>query len=126
MPSLEFTAIATRVAPPPHAVHRSAPVIGDSIALAVRDRDTGQRVFCAPGLSRIGETEYAWMQQADCLLVDGFAVPDDDGPAPTCIELLPQMAARHKVLFGEGGAQRRRSLAEQGIELAYDGLEIEL
>ncbi|MDE1949101.1 MAG: pyrroloquinoline quinone biosynthesis protein B [Burkholderiales bacterium] len=126
MPNLEFTAIATRVAPPAHAAHRRSPVVGDSIALAVRDRETGQRVFCAPGLSRIGETEFAWMQQADCLLVDGLAVPEDDGPAPTCIELLPQMAARHKVLFGEGGASRRRSLAEQGIELAYDGMEIEL
>jgi pyrroloquinoline quinone biosynthesis protein B len=126
MPSLEFTAIATRVAPPPHTLHRRAPVVGDSIALAVHDRLTGQRVFCAPGLARIGETEFAWMREADCVLVDGLAAAGD-GPLPNCVELLPQMPARHKVIFGDGPRLGGRGkLAALGIALAYDGMEIEL
>ncbi|MFO1273249.1 MAG: MBL fold metallo-hydrolase [Rubrivivax sp.] len=125
MPTLEFTAIATRVPAPPHAVNRRQPLVGDSIALAVRDRLTGQRVFCAPGLGPVGATEFEWMREADCLLVDGLAA--GDGHAPTCVELLPQLPARHKVVFGDGphlGGHGK--LAAQGIALAYDGMEIEL
>lgn len=122
MPELEFTAIATRTTQPPHAAHRRAPVVGDSIALAVHDHGTGQRVFCAPGLSRIGDTEYEWMREADCVLVD---TPDDDEGGT--LDLLPKMPARHKVLFGDGaGRTQKERLAELGIKLAYDGLEIEL
>ncbi len=125
MPTLEFTAIATRVPAPPHAQHRRTPVVGDSIALAVRDRLTGQRVFCAPGLGPVGATEFEWMREADCLLVDGLAA--GDGHAPTCVELLPQMPARHKVVFGDGPlVGGHDNLAAQGIALAYDGMEIEL
>ena len=123
MPTLEFTAIATRNPLPPHAAERRAAVVGDSIVLAVRDRSTGQRVFCAPGLARIGATELAWMHEADCVLVDGAAA-GGDGIAGGCVELLPQVAARRKVVFGSP-AQRNR-LAELGIEVAYDGMEIEL
>lgn len=115
MPELEFTAIATRVPAPPHAAHRRAPVVGDSIALAVRDRATGQRVFCAPGLSRFGPQELAWMHEADCVLFDAGDADADDLP--------PLPAAARKVVFG---AQPADSLAAQGIEPAYDGMEITL
>lgn len=126
LPTLVFTAIATRVPAPPHAAERRQPVVGDSIALAVHDLATGQRVFCAPGLAQIGSTEFAWMREADCVLVDGEAGSDAAG-APTWAELLPQMPARHKVIFGDGPRLGGRGkLAEMGIELAYDGMEIEL
>ena len=123
MPELEFTAIATRAPQPPHAAHRRAAVVGDSIALAVHDHATGQRVFCAPGLPRIGDTEFAWMREADCVLVDA----QDDGDQGGALDMLPRMPARHKVLFGTdaGGTQKER-LARLGIELAYDGMEIDL
>lgn len=126
LPTLEFTAIATRVPPPPHAAHRRTPVVGDSVALAVHDRATGQRVFCAPGLAQVGATEFAWMREADCLLLDAEAPGQGDG-APNWVELLPQMQARHKVVFGDGPRLGGRGkLAAMGIELAYDGMEIEL
>jgi len=126
MPTLQFTAIATRVPPPPHAAHRNTPQVGDSIAIAVHDLATGQRVFCAPGLAQIGSTEFAWMREADCLLVDGQAA-GAESDAPGWAELLPQMPARHKVIFGDGPQLGGRGkLAAMGIELAYDGMEIEL
>lgn len=138
MPSLEFTAVATQMPAPPHSAHRQQPLVGDSVALAVRDLVTGQRVFCAPGLTRIGAFEFDWMRQADCLLVDGLADAgplDEAGTAeggpelPLWMDLLSGLPARHKVLFGAGGSgpgPGREALARRGIELAYDGLEIEL
>lgn len=126
LPTLAFTAIATRVPPPPHAAHRRQPVVGDSVALAVHDHATGQRVFCAPGLAQVGSTEFAWMREADCLLLDAEA-PGSDHAAPNWVDLLPQMPARHKVVFGDGPRLGGRGkLAAMGIELAYDGMEIEL
>ncbi len=127
MSSLEFTAVATRLPPPPHAARERDPVVGDSIAIAVRDRLTGQRVFCAPGLRRLGPSEIDWMEQADCLLVDA---PGHD-PAPTeWMERLARLPARRKVLFAEhqdrASPESRRAWAARGIELAYDGLEITL
>lgn len=130
MPTLEFTALATQIPAPPHSAHHRLPQVGDSIALAVRDQVTGQRVFCAPGLTRIGPFEFDWMREADCLLVDGLdASPDrrrGDDHDPDWVDLLSGLPARHKVLFAGDAAASREQLAERGIALAYDGLEIEL
>ena len=130
MPTLEFTAVATQVPLPPHLAHQAAgeqPQVGDSIALAVRDLATGQRVFCAPGLAQIGATEFDWMREADCLLLDhlpGDAAAGAGGQP--WLDLLRGMPARHKVLFADQPAATRDGWAEQGIALAYDGMEIEL
>jgi pyrroloquinoline quinone biosynthesis protein B len=130
MPTLEFTALATQMPAPPHSAHHQQPLVGDSIALAVRDRVTGQRVFCAPGLTRISALEFDWMREADCLLVDGQAPGQDSTEpahaAPSWLELLSGLPARHKVLFAGDDTRGRQSLADHGIELAYDGMEIEL
>ena len=130
MPTVEFTALATQMPAPPHSAHHQLPLVGDSIALAVRDLVTGQRVFCAPGLTRIGALEFDWMREADCLLVDGqMPASPEPGPAhaaPNWLELLSGLPARHKVLFAGDDTPGRQSLAARGIELAYDGLEIEL
>jgi pyrroloquinoline quinone biosynthesis protein B len=133
MPSLEFTAVATQTPLPPHLAHQAAgeqPQVGDSIALAVRDLATGQRVFCAPGLAQIGATEFEWMREADCLLLDNLAGIADGADAPDSgppwLDLLRGMPARHKVLFADGPAAVRPGWAAQGIALAYDGMEIDL
>ncbi len=131
MPSLQFTAVATQSPLPPHLASTArgeSPQVGDSIALAVQDLATGQRVFCAPGLSQIGSTEFEWMREADCLLLDNL-LPGDGAAVgtPPWLALLRDMPARHKVLFADtpdpdGGT----TWAEDGIALAYDGMEIEL
>ena len=125
LPSLEFTALATQATPPPHLAHSDLPQVGDSIALLVQDLDSGQRVFCAPGLARLGAAELAWMQAADCLLLDQAAAGSAD--SPLWMAQLRGLPARHKVLFGPpAGAARRQALADHGIALAYDGMEIEI
>ena len=131
MPSLQFTAVATQSPLPPHLASQvpgEQPQVGDSIALAVQDLATGQRVFCAPGLAQIGATEWEWMREADCLLLDNL-LPDagttvSDQP---WLALLRGMPARHKVLFAdEPDADGDATWADEGIALAYDGMEIEL
>lgn len=148
LPTLEFTAVATQAALPPHLAQGQAPQVGDSIALAVRDLATGQRVFCAPGLAQIGATEFEWMREADCVLLDPQPAPPDAEPwhrasggaaddAPQAwLTLLRSLPARHKVVFSDAGLPAdaadgaaeaaRAAWADQGLQLAYDGLEIEL
>ncbi len=132
MPGLEFTAVATQSPLPPHLAHMARgeqPQVGDSIALAVQDLATGQRVFCAPGLAQIGAPEFEWMREADCLLLDNLLPQADavgSGSQPW-LDLLRGMPARHKVLFAdEPTLAAQPGWAEQGIALAYDGMEIEL
>lgn len=127
LPGLEFTALATTMPALPHAAWGHQPRVGDSIALAIRDRASGQRVFCAPGVTQIGAPEFDWMREADCLLVDPPPADDADGGRPLWMDLLRGMPARHKVLFSAPpGAEDEGSLDEQGIALAYDGMAIEL
>jgi pyrroloquinoline quinone biosynthesis protein B len=134
MPSLEFTAVATQSPLPPHLAHMARgeqPQVGDSIALAVQDLATGQRVFCAPGLAQIGATEFEWMREADCLLLDNLlpqaGTADAAATHQPWLDLLRGMPARHKVLFADEPALAAQpGWAEQGIALAYDGMEIEL
>jgi pyrroloquinoline quinone biosynthesis protein B len=134
LPSLEWTAIAVDAPAPPFSQHSDHPVTGDTIALAVRDTVTGQRVFCAPGLAQIGPQEFDWMREADCVLLDGPKdEPDGAGPgSPTgqaalWVNLLQNLPARHKVLLSHGAqAGGRDSLTDCGFALAYDGMEIHL
>jgi pyrroloquinoline quinone biosynthesis protein B len=97
----------------------------------VRDLATGQRVFCAPGLAQIGETEFEWMREADCLLLDHLPVDAAAPPAaadtPDWLQRLSRLPARHKVLFGgQSEPADAARWAAQGIALAYDGMEIDL
>jgi pyrroloquinoline quinone biosynthesis protein B len=122
MPTLEFTAIAVSAPALPHAAEH--PRIGDSIALAVRDLATGQRLFCAPGPAATGGLAYDWMREADCVLVDG---PEGDPPDPLWIDQLRGLPASRKVLFAaDARGEQRAALDGSGIALAYDRMEIVL
>lgn len=122
LPTLEFTAFATVAPPWPHLTHQRA-VVGDSIALVVRDLATGMSAYCAPGLLRPGPEERRLMQHSDCLLIDGPERAQDLG-SPT-LEWMQRLPARHKVLMSDGGGCNP-ALARRGFELAHDGMEIDL
>jgi len=122
LPTLEFTAYATVAPPWPHLAHQRA-VVGDSIALAVRDLATGMSVYCAPGLVRPGPEELRLMQHSDCVLLDGPGRAQD--PASPALEWMQRLPARHKVLMSGGGGHTP-ALARRGFELAHDGMEIDL
>ena len=165
VPGLEFTAVATQAPLPRHAMAPGGRVVGDTIAVAVRDRASGQRLFCAPGLQGAGANAMDWMQQADCVLI-GETFPDqgpdlplfkdeegeaDETPvegtprstrheragrshASESIRVLAGVQALRKVLLrgssdADGGAPDVSSapwLAEQGIEVAADRMQIDL
>jgi len=149
---LRFTAIALASNAPPYSPRRDHPLPGDNIGLWVEDRQSGKTLFYAPGLGQVDETVFALMQQADCLLVDGTFWRDDEMQA----QGLGTASGRqmgHLPQSGEGGmldwlkqvdgrkilihinntnpildedSAERFELNECGVEVAYDGLSIEL
>jgi len=146
--SLCFTAVATRGPAPAYATYRDDSTVGANIALYIEDSVTGQSLFYSPGPAQVGEDELAWMREADCLLLDGSldAALETQGAldvAPrtatgtmsaTMMDLLNRLPCR-KVLahlapdspwLDEQAAEARSALRRQGIELAHDGMEIEL
>lgn len=133
------------------APQRPAP--GDNIGLLIEDRNTGGTLFYAPGLGQVSEELLATMRRADCLLVDGTLWRDDEmlvrevgtklgsemghlqqsGPGGM-IEVLDGMPAVRKILIHinntnpilDEDSVEREILGEHGIEVAYDGMNIEL
>lgn len=154
-PALAFTAVAVPARAPRHARLRGE-AAGECIALQVLDRRSGRSLFLAPALAAVGETELAWMRESDCVVVDGSFWTEHGmqeagvgresasdkghlpqrrhGERPGMIEVLQASGAARKLLthihhsnpiLDRGGAQRRE-LAEAGIEVAHDGMVIEL
>jgi pyrroloquinoline quinone biosynthesis protein B len=153
LPGLRLTAMAIDGKAPPYSPHRNDPATGDNIALIVDDPGSGERLFYAPGLAQVGQAELAAMADATCVLVDGTFWTDDEmiaaGLAPhTAADLghLPQSGAQGMVatlaalstprkvlihvnnsnpILDEDSAQRD-TLRRHGVEVAHDGMEIEL
>jgi pyrroloquinoline quinone biosynthesis protein B len=146
-----FGAVTLSSKAPPYSPHRHDPHPGDNIGLNIHDRSSGKTVFYAPGLGRISQQVESAMQAADVLLVDGTFWTEDEmitlglskktaaqmghlpqsGPGGM-IEVLHRMPAQRKILIHINNSNpilredspERALLAEHGIELAADGLEI--
>jgi pyrroloquinoline quinone biosynthesis protein B len=123
LPSLEFTAVATQAPPLPHAQPQRA-VVGDHIALVVRDLASGCQVFCAPGLVDPGPQELEWMRASDCVLLGD--TPLEAGRGVAALEWMAQLPARLKVMLAGADLPQRQLLARRGIAVASDGMEIDL
>lgn len=153
LPGLSLHALAIAGKAPPYSPHRNDPQAGDNIALLIEERATGRSVFYAPGLAGVGEAERSWMQRADCVLVDGTFWTDDEmiehglgrhtaadmGHLPQSgeggmIAALGGLPARRKLLIHinnsnpilDDHGEQRAMLQRHGIEVAHDGMEIEL
>jgi pyrroloquinoline quinone biosynthesis protein B len=152
-PNLRLTAIALRSSAPPYSPHRGNPHPGDNIGLFIEDLQTGGALFYAPGLGQVDEQLLGWMRRADCLLVDGTLWRDDEmrvcevgdklgsemGHLPQSgaggmIEVLDGLSGPRKILIHinntnpilDVDSAERAMLAEHGIEVAWDGLSIQL
>lgn len=150
---LRLRAIAVKSKAPPYSPHRNAPSPGDNIGLLIEDGASGRKLFYAPGLQEIDPAVATGLAEADCLLVDGTFWTDDEmlvagagrkraaemghralsGPGGI-VEVLTGLPAARKILIhinntnpilNEDSAERRE-LERRGIEVAYDGMEIEL
>ncbi len=139
---------------PPYSPHRDKPVAGDTLGMRMRDRKTGKTLFYAPGLGEMEEHVWKTMQTSDVVLVDGTMWTDDEmisrgasrktarsmghlpqsGPGGM-IEWLDKLpATTRKVLIHinntnpilDEDSPERQQLTGHGIEVAMDGLEIEI
>ena len=154
VPGLHFTALPLISNAPPYSPHRDRPQPGDNVGVTIFELATGKKVFYAPGLGQMEPHVWVAMQAADCVLVDGTLWTDDEmiklgaskktslamghmpqtGPGGM-LEWLDQLpASTRKVLIhinntnpilDEEGAERQE-LTRRGIEVAYDGMEIDL
>jgi len=156
VPTLRFTAFAIPGKAPPYSPHRREQVTGDNIALRIESLVDGRSVFYSPGLAQVGEQELAWMNEADCVLVDGTFWQEDEmqhaglgsktasdmghlpqqgvGGRPGMLDALQESSASRKVLIHinnsnpilDEDSPQRRVLDSLRIEVACDGMEIQL
>ncbi|HAT33339.1 MAG TPA: pyrroloquinoline quinone biosynthesis protein PqqB [Janthinobacterium sp.] len=151
--NIRFTALPLQSKAPPYSPHREAPQAGDNIGLLIENMETGKTVFYAPGLGAIEPHIEAAMRAADCVLVDGTFWSADEmirqgfsskfaadmGHLPQdgeggMIAALNAVGPRRKVLIHinntnpilDEQSPQRAILAEHGIEVAFDGMEIDL
>lgn len=150
---LEFTPVPVASKPPPYSPHRNNPRPGDNIGMRVRDPKTGKVLFYAPGLGGIEPQVKPFLEEADCVMVDGTFWTDDEmvqlgvskkrateighlpqsGPGGM-IEVLKPLKASRKILIHINNTNpilneespERRALEAAGIEVAYDGMDITL
>jgi len=118
--TLEITAISIT----PH----DGAAVGDNIALAVHDERSGARLFVAASLGRVGALQAAWMEDADGEFIGSPEAMPPAPWAPGLAEDLAPLNPRRKVLLSPRLQPLRgaRQAAPAGLELAYDGMEIEL
>ncbi|NMM06379.1 pyrroloquinoline quinone biosynthesis protein PqqB [Polaromonas sp.] len=154
VPGLHFTALPLLSNAPPYSPHRDQPQPGDNIGVTITDTATGKRLFYAPGLGQMEPPVWAAMQAADCVLVDGTLWTEDEmirlgaskktsramghlpqsGPGGMLewLEELPRSTRKVLIhinntnpILDEDSAQRQE-LTRRGIEVAYDGMELDL
>ena len=150
---LRFYTQALKSKAPPYSPHRHDPHEGDNIGIIIEQISTGKKVFYSPGLGEIEPHVMAAMQAVDCLLVDGTFWTDNEmctqnishkkareiGHLPQSgaggmIEVLGSVAKARKILIHinntnpilDDDSEQRKILDAAGIEVAYDGLEIDL
>ncbi len=149
---LRFYSHALKSKAPPYSPHRNHPHPGDNIGVVVEQISSGRKLYYAPGLGEIEPHVFEAMQAADCLLVDGTFWTDDEmakvgsakkareighlpqsGPGGM-IEELGKVPTPRKILIHinntnpilDEDSPERRQLTNAGIEVAYDGMEIDL
>lgn len=152
--NINFQALSLTSNAPPYSPHRDSPVPGDTLGMLIHDNLTGKRIFYAPGLGEMEDHVWSAMNTADVVLVDGTMWTDDEmiqrgastktarsmghlpqsGPGGM-IEWLDKLpASTRKILIHinntnpilENDGAERRQLGKHGIEVAEDGLAIEL
>ena len=151
---VSWRALAVASKPAPYSPHRDSPVAGDNVALVIGDAASGRTLIYAPGLASIEEPLWRSMQAAACVMVDGTFWSDDEllslglsrrrardmghlpqsGPGGM-LERLGQLPERtRRILIHvnntnpilDEDSPQRAELTRRGIEVACDGLEVEL
>ena len=150
---IEFTAVPLQSNAPPYSPRRDNTVPGDNVGMNVKDTRTGKTVFYAPGLGVAEPHVLEYMRNADCVLVDGTMWTDDEmakegisnkraiemghldqSSDGGIMSILNSMEKPRKILIHINNTNpilnedspQRATLNKAGIELAFDGMDIEL
>lgn len=151
--NLRFTAYPLKSKAPPYSPHRNDSHVGDTVGIVIEDTKTKKKLFYAPGLGEIEEHLPSLMRDSDCLMVDGTFWRDDEmiqlgiskkhsreighlpqsGPGGM-IQVLSQFQRPRKILIHINNtnpilnevSSERQELTRAKIEVAHDGMEIEL
>jgi pyrroloquinoline quinone biosynthesis protein B len=151
---VSWTALPVPSKPAPYSPNRAAPIPGDNLALLLTDDVTGRTALYAPGLGAIDDSVWRAMQTASCVLVDGTFWTDDEmvrmqvshkrakeiGHLPQSgaggmLEWLDRLpATTQKILIHvnntnpilDEDSAERAELVRHGVEVAHDGMEIQL
>ncbi len=154
VPGVRFRALPVAGKPAPYSPSRDSPVIGDNIALLIEDEQSRSTALYAPGLGAIDARVWDAMQSAACVMVDGTFWTDDEmirlgvsrksardiGHLPQTggggmlewLERLP--SATRKILIHinntnpilDQSSAQAIEVGRRGIEIAWDGMEIDL
>jgi pyrroloquinoline quinone biosynthesis protein B len=138
---------------PRYAVHLPGPEVDTwVVALLLTDRATGAKAVYAPALAAWPDALQSAVAEADCVIVDG-TFWDDEEPRRTGISTRTASGMGHLPIDGPGGTAKRlaplrarclythlnntnplvdpsapqyKQLADRGIEVAGDGMVIQL
>lgn len=152
--SITFNPLALTSNAPPYSPHRDQPVEGDTVGMMMSDHSSGKKLFYAPGLGEMEPHVWEAMLSADVVLVDGTMWTDNEmiergassktarsmGHLPQSgsggmLEWLDKLPSQtRKILIHinntnpilDEDSSERAVLAKHGIEVSYDGMEIEL
>lgn len=138
---------------PPYSPHRHDPHDGDNIGVIIEQISTGKKLYYSPGLGEIEPHVLQTMLSVDCLMVDGtfwtntemvsqnisHKLAREIGHLPQSgpggmVEVLNGVPNARKILIHinntnpilDEDSPERKTLDAAGIEVAYDGLEIDL
>ena len=154
VPGVRWRAIAVAGKPAPYSPHRDAQVPGDNVALVISDAASGKAAVYAPAVGAIEPALWSALEASACVLIDGTFWSDaemiaeglgakrarDMGHLPQSgpggmlawLERLPR--ATRKILIHVNNSNpildedspERAALSKAGVEVAWDGMEIEV
>jgi pyrroloquinoline quinone biosynthesis protein B len=150
---LVFTPVPLKSEAPPYSPHRHNTVPGDNIGMLIEDTRTGKSLFYAPGLGVAEDHVLGYMRNADCVFVDGTVWTDDEmshegisdkralemghldqSSKGGIMDILKSMEKPRKFLIHinntnpilNENSPQRKTLEAAGIEVSYDGMDLEL
>ena len=150
---LLFTAVPLKSEAPPYSPHRHNTVPGNNIGVRIEDTTTGKNLFYAPGLGELEPHVQRYMEDADCILVDGTVWTDnelsregisdkrakdmghlDQSGDGGIIDILRPLDCPQKFLIHinntnpilDEDSPERAELTRAGIRVAFDGMDITL
>ncbi|MCI0654866.1 MAG: pyrroloquinoline quinone biosynthesis protein PqqB [Methylococcaceae bacterium] len=150
---IRFYPHALKSKAPPYSPHRHDPHQGDNIGVTIEQISSGRKLYYSPGLGEIEPHVHQAMRLADCVLVDGTFWREDEmeragiskkkasemGHLPQSgekgmLSVLNKLPDTRKILIHinntnpilDEDSEERKILNHTGIEVALDGMQINL